>query len=309
MNDSTRKLIILGSGPAGLTAGIYAARANLQPIIFEGSTPGGQLMSTSYVDNWPGEKHILGPTLMSNMREHAKETGCTIISQTVTCVDFSKKPFIITTKEDSYTAHAVILAMGATPKRLQCPGEDDYWGKGVTSCAVCDGPLYKDKKVVIVGGGDTAMEDASFMTCYTNDITIIHIQDRLTASAAMQKPILQNKQIKIIYSSTVTSIQGNKSHITEISVTNQKTHETTPLKTDVLFVAIGLTPNTSILKQSIRLNNYGYIQIEKNTNTSIPGIFAAGDIADDRYRQAITSAGTGCMAALDAERYLKDLSL
>lgn len=303
-------LIIIGSGPAGLTAGIYAARANLKPIIIEGADPGGQLMGTTAVENWPGEKNILGPTLMMNMKEHAKATGCSFISSTITAVDFSTKPYtLITNKDEKLKAHAVIIATGATPKRLGVPGENEYWGKGVTTCAVCDGAFYKDRPVIIVGGGDTAMEDASFMTRYTKEITIVQIHESLTASAAMKERVIDHPDINIIYNSTVTKIEGDGNHITQAIITNQKTGENTPIKTDALFVAVGLKPNTDMLKGHVDLLENGYLKLHNHTRTSVEGVFAAGDVADYRYRQAITSAGAGCMASLDAERYLKHLGI
>ena len=201
-------------------------------------------------------------------------------------------------------AQSVIIATGATTTRLGVPGEDTYWGKGVTTCAVCDGAFYPNKKVMIVGGGDTAMEDASFMTKFTSDITMVHILDKLTACHAMQERVLTNPAIKIIYSSTLTDITGNRSHVTQTTITNKKTGETSIHSVDGIFVAIGLTPNTQPFKGQIELTDYGYIKVFDQTRTSVPGIFVAGDVSDDRYRQAITSAGVGCMAALDTERYL-----
>lgn len=298
-------VIIIGSGPAGLTAGIYTARANLKPIIIEGKKPGGQLMGTSYVENWPGEKSILGPQLMINMENHAKGLGCTIQSGQVSKVDFSQRPFTIWTDTGAeLKAHSVIIATGSTPRRLQIPGEDEYWGKGVTTCAACDGAFYKDKKVLIVGGGDTAMEDASFMTKFTNDITVVHILDELTASFAMKERVLKNPDIKIIYNSTLTEIKGDGKHVTGVTLKNQKTGQTEEIQADVVFIAIGLSPNTKPFAGQVELDNYGYVVRKNGTQTSVPGIFAAGDVADYVYRQAITSAGTGCMAAFDAERYL-----
>lgn len=307
MEKKIEKLIILGSGPAGLTAGIYAARANLNPLIIEGKEPGGQLMGTTYVENWPGEKRILGPDLMKNMRKHAEHTGCTFKSGEVTNVDFIQSPFTLRTSKEEFTAHCIIIATGATPKRLGVPGENDYWGKGVTNCAVCDGAFYKDKPVVIVGGGDTAMEDASFMTNYTNNITIIQIGDTLTASTAMQERVLNKSNITILYNNTVTRIEGDSKGITEVVVTHQKTKKEQTIPTNAVFVAIGLKPNTEPFKGKVDLKNNGYLLVKNNTQTSVPGIFAAGDVADYHYRQAVTSAGSGCMAALDAERYIKDL--
>ncbi|MBI2775001.1 thioredoxin-disulfide reductase [Candidatus Dependentiae bacterium] len=307
MNDSMiHPVVILGSGPAGLTAGIYTARANLHPIIIEGKAPGGQLMGTTMVENWPGNREILGPTLMMNMREHARDLGCTIISEPAIGVDCMRHPFSIATTNETIKAHSLIIATGATPKRLGCPGENEYWGKGVTTCAVCDGAFYKDRPVVIVGGGDTAMEDASFMTRFTDKITIVHIKDKLTASAAMQDRVLDNPKITIIYNSTVSQIIGDGSHVTQVVITNQETGETHDIPVGAVFVAVGLTPNTELFKGQLDLTNYGYIKV-KGVQTSIPGIFAAGDVADAIYRQAITSAGTGCMAALDAQRYLEEI--
>ena len=308
MKETIHKLIIIGSGPAGLTAGIYAARANLKPFIIDGDHPGGQLMSTTDVENWPGEKSILGPKLMQNMREHAQHFDCKFQSGFITNIDTSQRPFVLQTnkKELSFKAHAIIIASGATPKRLGCPGEDTYWGKGVTTCAVCDGAFYKDEPVVIVGGGDTAMEDASFMTNFTDKITIVQINETLTASHAMQQRIINNPKITIIYNSTVSEIKGDGQRITEVVVTNVKTNEQTTITTRAVFLAIGLLPNTGFLPDTVKVNDYGYLILTDNTRTSIEGIFGAGDVADPRYRQAITSAGNGCMAALDAEKYLKE---
>jgi thioredoxin reductase (NADPH) len=303
--NSHRKLIIIGSGPAGLTAGVYAGRANLNPIIIEGKNPGGQLMGTSLIENWPGEKSIMGPRLMMNMKAHAEQFGCEFAAGDVVKVNFSKAPFSIWTSKDvQLQADSIIIASGAVPNKLGCPGEEEYWGKGVTTCAVCDGAFYPDKEAIIIGGGDTAMEDASFMTKFTKKITIIHILDKLTASVPMQKRVLDNPNIKIIYSSTVSSIRGNGNHITELTVTNQITKQETTLNADIVFVAIGLKPNTSMFKDQLALDRMGYLELTNKTHTSVPGIFAAGDVADYRYKQAIVSAGSGCMAALDAERYL-----
>ncbi len=308
MKEQVHNLIIIGSGPAGLTAGIYAARAELHPLIIEGKKPGGQLMGTSFVENWPGEKHILGPDLMAQLKEHAQSLGCIFDASTITKVDFSINPYKLRThRNKELYAKSIIIATGATPNKLGCPGEEEYWGKGVTTCAVCDGAFYKNRPVIIVGGGDTAMEDASFMTKFTSQIIIVHIKDQLTASKAMQKRVLNNPNIKIIYNSTITEIKGNGQHVTQAIVTNQQTKERQVLTTDAIFVAIGLRPQTELFKGQLDLNEWGYINVKRHTNTSIDGIFAAGDAVDFRYRQAITSAGTGCMAALDAERYLANI--
>lgn len=300
------KLIILGGGPAGLTAGVYAGRAMLEPLIVEGKNPGGQLMGTTYVENWPGEKSILGPQLMMNMQAHAKGAGCIFLAEEITKVDFSKQPFSLTTnKNNTLYAQSIIVATGATPKQLRCPGEDVYWGKGVSTCAVCDGAFYKDKPVVIVGGGDTAMEDASFMTNFTKQITIVHIGAELSASPAMQQRVINNPAIKIMYNSTVTEIKGDGKHVSSVIITNQKNKQQQELSVNAAFIAIGLTPNTAPFQGHLDLEKNGYLKLTNHTHTSVPGIFGAGDVADYKYRQAITSAGTGCMAALDAERYLK----
>lgn len=310
MTDTIHKLIIIGSGPAGLAAGVYAGRANLSPLIIDGSTPGGQLMGTSAVENWPGEISIMGPQLMENMRKHAERTGCTFKSGSISSIDITKRPFILTTnKGDALKAHAIIIATGATPKRLGCPGEDAYWGKGVTTCAVCDGAFYKGMPVVIVGGGDTAMEDASFMTNFTDLITIVQIGPSLTASEAMKSRVINNPKIKIIYSSMVTEIKGDGKKVTEIVITNKDSQAQSTLATNAVFVAIGLKPNTDFVQGAVKTAPNGYLILSDMTKTSVEGVFGAGDVADARYRQAITSAGHGCMAALDAEKYIKDLDI
>lgn len=308
MSTMHRKLIILGSGPAGLTAAIYAARAELQPLVIEGKDPGGQLMGTTAVENWPGQISIMGPQLMIDMRKQAEKTGAQFASGAITSVDFSSKPLKITSaKGIEYSADAVIIATGAIANRLHCPGESDYWGKGITTCAVCDGAFYRDKKVVILGGGDSAMENASFLAKFTKDITIIHILDHLTASKAMQHRVLNNPHITIIYSSTITAFRGNGTRLTGIDIINKQIGASSSMDVDGVFIAIGLSPNTAMLKGQIELDAYGYAVLKKHTMTSVPGVFAAGDVVDYRYKQAITSAGSGCMAALDAERYLSEL--
>ena len=302
-------IIIIGSGPAGLTAAIYAARAGLKPLIIDGTNPGGQLMYTSAVENWPGETTILGPKLMGNMRQHAAHFGARFLEETISEVKFDPKNHTLTThKQQTLTTSAIIIATGATPRRLGCPGEDDYWGKGVTTCAVCDGAFYKDRPVIIVGGGDTAMEDASFMTNFTEKITIVHILDQLTASKAMQERVIDNPNITIIYNSTVSKISGDGNHVTEVEITD-KTGKKSNLATDAVFVAVGLTPNTEMFKGQLELQKSGHIAATDFTKTSIEGVFVAGDVSDPRYRQAITSAGSGCMAALDAEKYLKKIGI
>lgn len=303
---TVENVVIIGSGPAGLTAGIYAARANLNPLIIDGDTPGGQLMGTTMVENWPGEQEILGPTLMKKMRDHAAHLGCRFLAEKITTISLSKKPFILTTSKDkTLQTRAVIIASGATPKRLGCPGEETYWGKGVTTCTVCDGAFYQDKPVIIVGGGDTAMEDALFMTKFTKKIIIVQKKKHLTASKAMQKKVLSKKSIKIIYESTVTRIEGDDEHVQKATITNLVTKEKITALTNAVFIAVGLTPNTGLFRGQFELTKLGHIICPEHTKTSVDGVFAAGDVADERYRQAITSAGSGCAAALDVERYLQ----
>ncbi|KKP29796.1 MAG: Thioredoxin reductase [candidate division TM6 bacterium GW2011_GWF2_30_66] len=321
--NNIKKVVIIGSGPAGLTAGIYTSRANLDPIIIDGANPGGQLMGTSYVENWPGEKSILGATLMQNIRNHAKHFGAQFLSETVIDIDTTKKPFKITTdKNKEIFTHSIIIATGSSAKKLDCPGQNEYWGKGITTCAICDGYFYKDKKVFILGGGDTAMEDASFMQKFTSDITIIHIGEKFSASVPMQQRVLNNKNIKIIYNSTITEFRGNNQQLQEIEIINKKTGEKSSFKADGVFIAIGQNPNTGFVKNKLELSDYGYILTGSNlilnkennkkmknglTTTSVNGIFAAGDVSDPAYKQAIASSGAGCMAALDAERYLAQI--
>lgn len=297
-------LVIIGSGPAGLTAAIYAARAKLNPLVVEGSNPGGQLVGTSFVENWPGEKSILGAELMLKIKDQAAHFGARFLPKSVSKVDFLAHPFKLWTNSDQLLlAKSIIIATGAVPKRLNCPGEAEYWGKGVTSCAVCDGALYPNEPVVIVGGGDSAMEDAIFMTKFTDQITIVQNLEQLTASRIMQDRVLNNPKIKIYYNSLVTQIDGDSAHVTTITVTNQKTKNILTIPTKAIFVAVGLEPLTSLFSQ-LATTKLGHLQVKNHTNTSIPGIFAAGDVCDARYRQAISSAGAGCMAALDAEKYL-----
>lgn len=307
MSKKIYPLIIIGSGPAGLTAAIYAARSQLETLLIEGEQPGGQLMGTSAVENWPGNKSIMGPELMLKMQDHAKSLGTQFQSGVIESVNFQQKPFQVTTnKGNHFFAQAIIIATGSTPKRLDCKGEDTYWGKGVTTCAVCDGAFYKDMPVVVIGGGDSAMEHASFLLNFTKDITIVQILDHLTAAESMKKRVVDNPAIKIMYNSTVTEFKGSNDHLESVIVKDQKTGQSTELKVRGAFLAVGLQPNTEFLKGQVALNKWGYLELQDQTKTSVKGIFGAGDVHDYRYRQAITAAGAGCMAALDAEKYLKE---
>lgn len=299
------QVVIIGSGPAGLTAAIYAARAQLKPLIVEGPTPQGQLMGTTLVENWPGDVSVMGPELMERMRKHAETAGASFFETTITDIKTDQRPFVLTTDDNkTITADAIIITTGAVPRHLNCPGESDYWGKGVSSCAVCDGILYRDKDVIIVGGGDTAMEHALTLVKFAKKVTIAHIRDTLAASPAMQKPVLSHPKVTMRYSETVTAISGDGDKVTGVTLTNQKTGAQTTMPVDGVFIAIGLLPNSKFLPKEIERDQKGYIRTFEHTQTSVSGIFAAGDVVDARYRQAITSAGEGCRAALDAERYL-----
>ena len=303
-------LVIIGAGPAGLTAAIYASRANISPLIIEGPKPGGQLMGTTAVENWPGNESIMGPELMMNMTAHAKKFNPTFMSGMVTNVDATNRPFTLTIDDkEEIQAHSIIIASGATPNTLGCPGEKEHWGKGVSTCAVCDGAFYKDQSVVVVGGGDSGMEAASFLHRNNNHVTLVHISDSLTASHSMQQRVLDKPGIDIIYNSTVSEIKGNGEKVTEAVITNQETEESKTIKADAVFLAIGLKPNTAMFKDQIELTDLGHVKVTDHVKTSVEGIFAAGDVQDPKYRQAIVSAGFGCIAALEAERFLAEQDL
>lgn len=310
MSEKVHKLIIIGSGPAGLTAAIYAARANLNPLIIDGDTPGGQLMGTTTVDNWPGTPGIQGPQLMKEIRDHTKQFQCSFASGVIERSDFSQQPYRLWNKKNKlFQATSIIIATGATPKRLDCPGEEKYWGKGVTTCAVCDGAFYKDKPVVIVGGGDTAMEDASFMQNFTDKITIVQNLDHLTASESLKSRVVDKEGITILYQKTVSKIIGDENKVTSVEIKDLTTNEVVDtIKATGVFIAIGLSPNTEPFKGQLDLLENGYLKLQGQTKTSVEGVFAAGDVHDFKYRQAITASGAGCKAALDAEKYIKGSS-
>lgn len=293
------KLIIIGSGPAGYTAGIYAGRAGLSPLLFAGEKSGGQLIYTTVVENWPGaETGILGPELMMKMREQAKKFGAKIIDKKVTKVDFTKKPFKIYTSE-VYSTEAVIVATGAESIKLNIPGEERLLGRGVAVCAVCDAPFYRDKKAVVVGGGDAAIEDALALTKFAKEVVLVVRRDELRASKIMQGRVENNPKIKILWKSLVTEILG------ETKVEAIKINNTETVETDGVFLAIGHKPASEIFKGQLDLDEKGYIKTNFQTTTSVQGVFAAGDCVDYRYRQAVTAAGMGCQAAIDAEKYLE----
>jgi thioredoxin reductase (NADPH) len=310
------KLLIIGSGPAGYTAAIYAARANLDPILFEGfytGTAGGQLMTTTDVENYPGFPNgISGPELVELFRAQAIRFGTRIVSEDVESVDFEQPPFVVNGAKSHFEAEAVIIATGATAKRLDIKGARDgeFWQKGVTACAVCDGaaPIFRNKPLFVVGGGDTAIEEALFLTKFGSRVYIVHRRDKLRASKIMQERAFKNPKIEILWDSAVVEVEGD-SVVRTLTLENLITGEKSIKEAGGLFFAIGHIPNTAFLQDQIELHPTGYIKVFKGTRTNKEGVFAAGDVQDHEYRQAITAAGTGCMAALDAERWLAEKGL
>jgi len=307
MDSGPRNVIIIGSGPAGLTAGVYTARANLEPLMIEGIEAGGQLMLTTEVENYPGFiDGIMGPELMERMRKQAARFGTEIVTDNVTRVDFAERPLEVFTGSTAYTADAVIISTGASARMLGVPGERELLGHGVSTCATCDGFFFRDRELLIVGGGDSAMEEATFLTKFASKVTVVHRRDSLRASKIMQDRAFANPKIDFLWDSTITEIHGN-GKVEGALVRNLKTGETTPVRTDGVFVAIGHDPNTGLFDGQIDLVGGYIVTPGADTETSVRGVFAAGDCVDFRYRQAITAAGMGCMAAIDAERYLESL--
>mgnify|MGYP000871560761 FL=1 len=299
-------LVIIGSGPAGLTAAIYAARANLSPLLIEGWQSGGQLTTTTEVENYPGfSKGIMGPELMKEMRGQAERFGTEFLTGDVSAIDLSMRPFRLTIDgERTIEASALILATGASPIRLGLPNEHRLIGYGVSTCATCDGYFFRGQDVVVVGGGDSAVEEATFLTKFARTVTIVHRRDKLRASKIMQDRAMNNEKISFAWNSVVEDILG-KELVTGVRLKNIVTGSSTDLACAGVFVAIGHRPNTDLVKGQLEIDEHGYILTSRGTNTSVAGVFAAGDVQDAKYRQAITAAGSGCMAAIDAERFLE----
>src|SRR5438445_2952644 len=305
---TTRKVIIIGSGPAGYTAAIYGARANLAPLMLSGVQAGGQLMLTTLVENYPGfVEGIQGPELMEIMKKQAEHFGTEMIAEDVTSVDFSKRPFVVKTDDQTFEGHTVIIATGASAKLLGLPAESKLMGRGVSTCATCDGFFFKDGNIMVVGGGDSAMEEALYLSRLGRKVDVVHRRDSLRASKIMQERAAKNPKINFLLDSAVDSIADAKAgRVTSVDVRNLKTGQVTTHLVDGLFIAIGHLPNTALFRGQLELLDNDYIKVVPGTTqTSVPGVFAAGDVADFTWRQAVTAAGTGCMAALEAERYLE----
>jgi thioredoxin reductase (NADPH) len=300
------EVIIIGSGPAGYTAGVYTSRAKLRTLIISGTLPGGQLMTTSEVDNYPGFPNgIFGPELMMNMRQQAERFGTVIVDDEVIQVDFSKRPFLVTTQSENYEAESILICTGATPRKLGIEAEQQFAGRGVSYCATCDGPFFKGEDIVVVGGGDTALEEATFLTKFGKSVKIIHRRDSLRGSKILQEKALENPKIQFLWNSVVADIKGDKK-IGTVVINDVNNGKEQKIPAGGLFVAIGHEPNTAIFRGQLEMDDKGYIILKSQTKTSVEGVFAAGDVHDYRYRQAVTAAGFGCMAALDVEKWLTE---
>ena len=311
MSDNHHKVIIIGSGPAGFTAALYNARANLNPVIFEGMQPGGQLTITTEVDNYPGfENGIQGPELMDTMRKQVQRFGTKCIFSEITEVDLSERPFKLKSYKDEYTADAIIVATGASARLLGLESEKEYMGYGVSACATCDGFFFKDQVVIVVGGGDTAMEEATYLTNHTKEVHLVHRREGFRASKIMMDRAKKNPKIFFHTNKVIKEVVGKEENgrktMTGVILEDTKDHSTEEFKADGLFIAIGHKPNTDIFKGQLEMDEVGYLKVKPgSTYTNVEGVFAAGDVADSKYRQAITAAGSGCMAAIDAERWLE----
>lgn len=310
-NPTVENLVIIGSGPAGYTAAIYAGRANLKPLVFEGfqagGLPGGQLMTTTEVENFPGfPQGITGPQLMTQMKAQAERWGAELVTEDVLSVDFSTRPFKIRAETREVEAHSVVIATGATAKRLGLPSEHEFWSRGISACAICDGatPIFRGVPLVVIGGGDTAAEEAIYLTKYGDHVNLLVRSDVMRASKAMQDRVLSNPRITVHWNSEAIDVVGDEKHMTGVKIRNRQTGEESIIEAKGLFYAIGHTPNTSLFKGQIDLDEVGYIKTHGSVETNLEGVYAAGDVQDHEFRQAITAAGTGCMAAMLAERWL-----
>jgi len=305
--DTTHNVIIIGSGPAGLTAAIYNARAELHPLVIAGLEPGGQLMTTSVIENFPGfPDGIEGPVLMQNMIAQAEKFDAKLVYENVVSVDFNQKPYKIKTPGNEYLTKSVIISVGSKPRRLDLESEAKYWGKGVSTCAICDAAFYKGKVVAVIGGGDSAMEEANTITKFAKKVYLIHRKNEFKASKIMQDKTFTNPKIEVIWNTVVNEIVGDMV-VTGLTLFNNQTNTESELKVDGMFLAIGHIPSTEIFKDQIELDEVGYIKTPDGVHTSIEGVFVAGEVADPSYRQVITASGMGCKAALEAERYLSHL--
>ena len=305
MSEDVRDVIIIGSGPAGLTAAVYASRADLKPLMIEGFEAGGQLMLTTEVENYPGFiEGIMGPELMERMRSQAARFGTDYITDNVTSVDFTSRPFEVATTDRSFKARSVIISTGASAKMLGVPGEKELLGHGVSTCATCDGFFFRDQELLVVGGGDSALEEATFLTKFASKVTVVHRRNELRASKIMQQRAFDNPKIEFLWDTTITDLVG-EGKLSGAKILNVKTGDESTISAGGVFVAIGHTPNTSLFEEQLELDG-GYIKTAGDTtDTSVPGVFAAGDVVDYRYRQAVTAAGMGCQAAMDSERWLE----
>jgi thioredoxin reductase (NADPH) len=299
-------VVIVGSGPAGLTAALYTARAGLKPVVVEGLLAGGQLMQTTEVENYPGfPEGIMGPELMEKFKNQAERFGTTFVAGDVVSLDLRKRPFVIKTEEETIEARSVIVATGASPKTLGIPGEKEYSGHGVSYCATCDGFFFRNQEIVVVGGGDTAMEEANFLTRFGSRVTVVHRRNSFRASKIMADRLLANEKVRVLWDSAVTEVKGEGGKVTAVVVKNLNTGKSTAEPCGGFFVAIGHSPNTELVKNVLPMTSEGYLTIEGHSSyTNIEGVFAAGDVHDHVYRQAVTAAGAGCRAAIDCERWL-----
>jgi len=304
--DDVRDVIVIGSGPAGFTAALYAARADLSPLVLKGLDAGGQLMLTTDVENYPGfADGLLGPELLAQMEKQAARFGAEILPVHVTSVDLAERPFTVAAGDQRWRARALIVATGATARWLGVPGEEQLRGRGVSACATCDGFFFRDRELVVVGGGDTAMEEATFLTKFASKVTIVHRRDEFRASKVMAARALDHPKVDVLWNTTVEEVVGDDA-VTGVTLRDITSGQTRPFAADGVFVAIGHDPNTSLFSGQLELDEAGYVQVaEPRTATSVPGVFAAGDVTDRVYRQAVTAAGQGCKAAIDAERFLE----